>query len=227
MPKAASIAKPKPGPPTQRHLDIQEIRDDVIVMKDGTLRSVLAVSSVNFALKSQEEQEAIVQAYMSFLNGLEFPIQILIQSRRMNIERYITSLREREKETTNDLLRRQIVDYQTFVKELVDLGEIMQKRFYVVVPYDPLRDTPKGFFSRLQEGLSPSLGMRLREEQFQERKAMLMKRVDSVFGQLGSMSVNAVVVDTQGLIELLYTSYNPDLMGIQKSGDFSKLQVEE
>ena len=133
--QSRKLSGPKPGVPAQKYLDIAEIRDDLVILKDGTLRSVLLVSSINFALKSVDEQNAIVQAYMQFLNGLEFPIQVVIQSRRMNIDTYVRTLDENEKNQTNDLLKRQIHDYREFVKQLVKMGDIMQKRFYVVVPY--------------------------------------------------------------------------------------------
>ncbi|MBI4139313.1 hypothetical protein HY479_04175 [Candidatus Uhrbacteria bacterium] len=220
------LATPKPGVPSQRYLDIAEIKEDVVVMKDGTIRAVLLVSSINFALKSVDEQNAIVQAYMQFLNGLEFPIQVVIQSRRMNIDDYLLKLREAEKEQKNDLLRRQIGDYIDYVKQLVDLGEIMQKRFYVVVPLNPATDQQKGFFSRLGEILTPSVAIRLSEERFRKNKELLMLRVNQVLSGLQSMSLNAAMLDTQSLIELYYTVYNPELFEAQRMSDVSKLQLE-
>ena len=111
----------KPGPATQRYLDINEIRDDVVIMKDGTLRAILMVSSINFALKSVYEQEAIVQAYMSFLNGLDHPVQIVIQSRKMDVDNYLNFLSEQNKKINNELLKTQIIDYRNFVKELIEM----------------------------------------------------------------------------------------------------------
>src|SRR5688572_23850492 len=121
--QSKKLNKAKPGPPTQRFLDIAEIREDVVILKDGTLRSVLMASSINFALKSQDEQQATIQSYMQFLNGLEYPIQLVIQSRRMNIDRYIESLVEQEQKISNELLKSQIRDYRAFVADLVELGE--------------------------------------------------------------------------------------------------------
>ena len=139
---------PKPGPSTQRFLDIAEIRENVVVLKDGTLRAVMMVSSINFALKSEDEQQAIIQGYMQFLNGLEYPIQVVIQSRKMNIDGYLGRLKTQEETITNELLKAQIRDYTSFINELVELGEIMQKRFFVVVPFDPLQDKQKNFMSK-------------------------------------------------------------------------------
>ncbi|MEK7655530.1 MAG: hypothetical protein AAB386_02540 [Patescibacteria group bacterium] len=220
------LAAAKPGVPAQRYLDIAEIKEDVVVMKDGTIRAVLLVSSINFALKSMDEQNAIVQAYMQFLNGLDFSIQVVIQSRRMNIDDYLLKLRDSEKDQKNELLRRQIGDYLDYVKQLVDLGEIMQKRFYVVVPLNPATDQQKGFFSRLGEILTPSIAIRITDEKFLKSKELLMLRVNQIMSGLQSMSLNAAMLDTQSLIELYYTVYNPELFESQRMTDVSKLQLE-
>lgn len=216
----------KPGVPSQRYLDIAEIKEDVIIMKDGTLRAVLLVSSINFALKSVDEQNAIVQAYMQFLNSLDFPIQIVIQSRRMNIDEYMRKLAESEKKQENDLLRHQIADYREYVKQLVDLGDIMQKKFFVVVPLDPSTDRQKSFFTRLSEILTPSIAIRLSDEVFKKNKESLSLRINTVVSGLGSMSLNAVNLDTQSLIELFYTVYNPELFENERMTNTGKLQLE-
>src|SRR5687768_4623112 len=117
--QSKQLSGPKPGVPSQRFLDVAEIRDDIVIMRDGTLRAVLLVSSINFSLKSVDEQNAIVQAYMQFLNGLDYPIQVVIQSRRMNIDNYMRQLDESEKNLNSDLLKRQIHDYKDFVVQLV------------------------------------------------------------------------------------------------------------
>ncbi|MFA6132282.1 MAG: TraC family protein [Patescibacteria group bacterium] len=220
-------APAKPGQATKRYLDIAEIRDDTVIMKDGTLRAVLMVSSINFALKSVDEQEAIVQAYMSFLNGLETPLQIVIQSRKMNIDPYLLSLAKRERDISNELLKTQIADYRGFVQELVEMGEIMQKRFYVVVVFDPARSKRKNFWTRFSEAVSPALGIKLKEKQFLERKEELLKKAESINGQLTSLGVGGVLLDTQGLIELFYECYNPDVFAEEKLGDISKVRHEE
>lgn len=217
----------KPGPATRHFLDIAEIRDDVVIMKDGTLRAILMVSSLNLALKSTEEQEALIQAFMAFLNGLEYPLQIVIQSRKMNVDSYLDFLVAREKEISNELLKVQIADYCSFVKELVELGEIMQKRFYVIVPFDPASNKKKNFWSRFSEVLSPAMGIKLKSQQFQERREELLKRVNIINSQLSSMSVSGVLLDTQSLIELYYSSYNPDLFDAEKMVEMSKIRLEE
>ena len=224
--QSKKLAGPKPGVPSQRYLDIAEMKEDVIIMKDGTLRAVLLVSSINFALKSVDEQNAIVQAYMQFLNSIDFPIQVVIQSRRMNIDEYLRKLAEAQKTQQNDLLRRQIADYREYVRQLVDLGDIMQKKFFITVPLDPSTNKQKGFFERLTEIITPSIAIRLSETLFKKNKDSLMLRVNTVVSGLQSMSLNAAMLDTQSLIELFYTVYNPELFESQRMQTTDKLQLE-
>lgn len=221
-----SAFRGKPGVPTQRFLDIAEIRENTVIMKDGTLRAVLLVSSVNFSLKSVDEQQAMVQAYMQFVNSIDFPIQVVIQSRRMNIDSYLRQLNESDKNMKNDLLKNQISDYRDFVKQLVKLGNIMQKRFYVVVPLNPATVQQKGFWQRLREIFTPSLALHFSEDRFKKQTFELDLRVSQVTSGLSSMSLTAVQLDTQSLIELFYNIYNPDLNEAQPLVDLNKLQVD-
>ncbi len=220
------LAKPKPGPATQRYLDIAEVRDDMVILKDGTVRAVLLVSSINFSLKSEDEQQAIIQAYMTFLNSLEYPVQVVIQSRKMNIDGYMEALVEQQRKTENELLRAQIADYRQFVGELVELGQIMQKRFYVVLPYDPLTNKQKKFFTRLGEALSPAAAAKLSNKQYAERREQLTRRCQLLGGSLLSMGLQSVRLDTQGLIELYYNAYNPDIFDTERLGDLEKIRHE-
>lgn len=222
-----STAKSKPGPPTQNYLDIAEIREDTVVLKNGELRAVLMVSSINFALKSQDEQQATIQAYMQFLNGLEHSIQIVVQSRRMNIDKYLMSLSEQEAKMSNDLLKAQIQDYRTFISDLVDLGDIMQKRFYVVIPYSAREDKKRGFWTKLSAALSPASIVKLSQKQFRDRKDRLDQRVSIAVSGLTGMGLRSARLDTQGLIELYYTVYNPDVFDHQKMANISDIRVEE
>lgn len=225
MAKKPATSPPK-KPATQRFLDVGEIRDNMVILKDGTVRAVLLVSSINFALKSRDEQEAITQAYMTFLNSIDFPIQIVIQSRKMNIDGYLSALKKQQRSIDNDLLRAQIASYREFIGELVQLGEIMQKRFYVVVPYDPLKNKQKNFFQRFGEVLSPSVAAKLSARQLQDRIEQLSRRVDLVSGQLGSMSLQVARLDTQSLIELYYTVYNPDVFDTEPLAPIDSLEHE-
>ncbi|OGH77736.1 MAG: hypothetical protein A2224_02370, partial [Candidatus Magasanikbacteria bacterium RIFOXYA2_FULL_40_20] len=150
-------------PPTQAHLSISEIKDGVVILKDGTLRVVLMTSSINFALKSEEEQTALISAYVSFLNSIDFPLQIVVQSRKMQIQTYIDQLTAQENEQMNELLKMQTADYKAFIQEYVQLSDIMTKKFYIIVTYDPMSNRKKSFFSRLKEVFKPVLSVRLKE----------------------------------------------------------------
>jgi len=220
------MAKNKIKNSTQEHLDIAEIRDDVVVMKDGTMRSVIMVSSINFALKSEDGQNAVIDAYIRFLNNLSFPLQIVIQSRELDIDNYLEYLKVKEKEQINRLLKVQTADYIEYIKELTSLGKIMNKRFFVIVPYSSLSDKRKGFFSLLGEALQPATILKLKEKTFRKYQEMLDRRVDSVIGGLESMGVATTRLDTQGLIELYYKTYNPESSKNQELPDLEKIRVE-
>ncbi len=195
-------------------------------MKDGTLRAVLLCSSVNFVLKSEQEQEAIIQGYVQFLNSLEFPLQIVIQSRQLNIDGYLEKLSGLLKQQTNELLRVQMSDYISYIKELVGLGDIMTKRFYVVVPYNPGADKSRGFWQRLTAIFSAAKAIQLSREKFTRYLEALEQRVYAVTGGLSSLGLKSVRLDTQGLVELYYTSYNPELSQQQKLVSADKLELD-
>jgi hypothetical protein len=219
-------ATKKKAPNTQKYLPIQEIKEGVVVLKDGTLRSVLMVSSINFSLKSEDEQNAIISSYVSFLNGLDYPLQIVVQSRQLQIKPYLTQLSQIEKDQTNELLQVQIADYRAFVEELVDMGQIMTKRFYVVVPFDPLSNNKKSFFTRVKEVLKPALTIRLKDERFQKRKKDIDMRVRQIVGGLEGMGLSVAQLDTQALIELYYSTYNPDIAFSEQLAKVEEIQVE-
>jgi type IV secretory pathway VirB4 component len=222
----SKMASNKISVSTQQYLDIAEIKDDTVVMKDGTLRAVLLVSSINFALKSEDEQNAVIDSYVRFLNNLSFTLQIVIQSRELDIDDYLQYLKGKEKEQTNKLLKVQTADYIEYIKELTSLGKIMNKRFYVVVPYDPLTDKHKSFFSLAKEAMKPATVIKLKEKTFREYQEMLDRRLDSVVGGLESMGVATARLDTQSLIELYYKTYNPETAKNQSLTELDKIRVE-
>jgi len=222
-----SLAKNKINVSTQQYLNIAEIKDDTVVMKDGTLRAVLLVSSINFALKSEDEQNAVIDSYVRFLNNISFTLEIVIQSRELDIENYLEYLKNKEKEQTNKLLKVQTADYVEYIKELTSLGKIMNKRFYVVVPYNPLSDKRQGFFSLIGEALKPATVIKLKEKTFRNYQEMLGRRVDSVMGGLESMGVAVARLDTQSLIELYYKTYNPETAKNQELVELDKIRVEQ
>lgn len=213
-------------PSTTDTLSIAEIKENTVVMKDGSLRAVLLCSSVNFALKSEDEQAATIQAYVGFLNATDFPLQIVIQSRKLNIDGYLEKLNSLVRQQTNELLRLQMTDYIAYVNELLSLGDIMSKRFFVIVPYYPGEDKRRKFGQRLKSIFSAAGSVRLSRDQFVRYAEALEQRVGYVTSGLSSVGITAVTLDTQGLIELYYTTYNPDLTHSQKLAEVGKLQVE-
>ncbi len=227
MPERGNLARKKIRASTQQYLDILEIKEDTVVMRDGTLRAVLLVSSINFALKSEEEQDAIISAYISFLNNISFPIQIVIQSRELNIDAYLQMLDERQKIQTNELLKIQTNEYMHYIAELVSMSKIMNKRFYIVVPYNPLADKEKKITSKLLDVLRPATIIKMKEEKFLRHQAELNRLLENIIGGLTSIGLQSVQLDTQSLIELYYNSYNPGTAGVQKMADVSKLRIAE
>ena len=221
------VKKNTSKPNTQTYLDIAEIRDGVVVLKDGTIRAELITSSINFALKSEDEQNGTISAYVGFLNSLDFPVQICVQSRRLQIKPYLEKLVEREKVQSNELLRVQTADYRAFIEELVDIGKIMTKKYYVIVPYDPLSNKKKSFWARFKEVLKPAISLRLKDERFKQRKEDLDLRVRQVSSGLEGIGLQVAQLDTQSLIELYYNTYNPDISFAEQLGDIAKLQLED
>ena len=227
MQNKQAASKKKAIPPSQHHLPFSEIKNDTIVMKDGTIRAVLMVSSLNFALKNEDEQNAIVSSYVAFLNALDHPLQVVIQSRELYIKPYLEKLLSKEKEQTNELLRMQIADYRSFISELVELGQIMSKHFFVVVPYDPISNKKKSFWSRLSEVLNPANIVKLKGDRFLKRKYDLDQRVRQIESGLRSIQLETVRLDTQSLIELFYSTYNTDIALSEKMPGLNEMQVEE
>lgn len=198
--------------PSQEIIPLKEIRDDIFVLKDGSLRIILMTSALNFALKSSDEQTAIIMQYQNFLNSLDFPIQVFIQSKDLNIEPYLETLKEREKEQTNELLKIQMREYIEFVKEFVKSTSIVSKTFYVVVPYtpsiietkkNPVFDLFNNFFGK------KSNKKEVTDQIFDEHKIQLQQRADSVAQGLSRIGVRAAPLNTEELIELFYKIYNP------------------
>lgn len=220
------IPKPK-HPATQKYLNIGEVRENTLIMDDNSLRSVLMVSSINFALKNEDEQNAIIGAYVNFLNNLDFPVQIVIHSRELNIDGYIEDLQAKEKAQTNELLKAQTAEYIEYVKDLVSLGKIMSKRFYVVVPYNPVADGQKNFANRLLQAFNPVSIIRMKQDKFVRLRKELDRRVDLVLSGLNSIGLNVVELDTQSLIELFYNIYNPVVAANQTLVDTKDLRVQD
>ncbi len=198
------------GVSAQQFLAIDTIREDIILLKDGGLRVILMCSSLNFALKSSDEQDAIIFQYQNFLNSLDFNLQFVIHSRRLNIVPYLEALQERQKEEDNELLKIQIAEYRDFIKTFVDMTNIMSKTFYVVIPFTPPLLEKAG----LIRDISASLGL-VKErsinagDSFTEYKNQLWQRVETIIAGLQRFGVRSVPLNTEELIELFYGLYNP------------------
>lgn len=196
------------GTPTQAFLKLDEIKDDLIIMGDGTLRAVLTVSSTNFDLKNTDEQNALIYGYQRFLNSLDHTIQILVQSRKINISDYVDKLKSIMDRQTNELLRMQTSEYIEFINRLVESANIMNKNFYVIVPYEFSIDAAKtGLFAKLF-GKNQAKDLANREKKLQEYRKVLDERVGSVESSLSSMGLRVVRLNTDQLVELVYDSFN-------------------
>jgi len=226
-PENNKLNRNKVSASTQQFLDIAEIKDNTVVLRDGTLRAVLEVSSLNFALKGEDEQAAIISAYVGFLNNLSATIQIVIQSRELDIGNYLNYLAGLEKAQTNRLLKVQTREYIDYVKELISIGKIMKKNFYVIIPYSPTTDKHKSFFASLLETFKPATLLKLKDVRFAKYKEALERRIDSIAGALSSLGVEVKQLETQELIELYYRTYNPETAKNQKLVDVDKLRVED
>lgn len=203
---------------TQDFLEIQDIREGVLLLKNNGIRGVLMVSSLNFALKSDEEQSAIIYAYQSFLNSLDFSCQIIIQSRNINITPYLDSLKDLETRQTNDLLRSQTSSYREFIKQLVSGDMVMTKSFYIVVPYNLIEifGVGKGAskssimqaFSAGKTSTNP--GQALKDDDFERCKTQLWQRMEFLALGLKRCGLEGVPLTTPELIELFWSIHHPD-----------------
>ncbi|MCL4426910.1 hypothetical protein M1534_00940 [Patescibacteria group bacterium] len=191
---------------TQYFLPLQDIRDGVVVLKTSGLRAVLACSSLNFDLKSEEEQNAIIYQYQDFLNSLDFTLQIIVQSRILNLENYIRNLQDINASQDNPLLQIQTNEYVEFIKSLVEVENIMSKSFYIVVPFDPPAVPGK---TSITSFIKPSSDTTLSDADFVRYKDQLWQRVEHIVIGLNSVGVRAINLNTPELIELFYNLYNP------------------
>ena len=212
--------------PSQEFIGIKSIENDTVVLKSGNLRKVLLVSGTNFALKSEEEQGMIIHAFQGFLNSLDFSVQILVHSRKINIENYLNMLGDREVQEENELLKNQIKEYREFVGSLVANNAIMKKQFFVVVPYDliqlpkagaDLAEKVMGFFKSGKNQTTQQNN----EEELKEKLEQLDQRVDHIVGGLHQLGLRAIPLNNEELLELFYNLYNPATIE-KKVGEISK-----
>ncbi len=207
MPEALTNARAA-NKSTQEFVPVSEVRDGIVVLKNGNLRAVLLASSINFALKSEDEQTAFIVQFQNFLNSLDFSVQIFVQSRMLDIRPYVATLEAAYKEQLDDLMRIQIREYIEFIKSFTEAANIMTKNFFVVVPYEPATLTKKGGIA----GLNP-FGKKKDEiddnKTFEEQATQLEQRISIVQQGLIRTGVRTVQLGTEEAIELLYKMFNP------------------
>lgn len=191
---------------TQSFVPVKEVRSGVVILKDGGYRGILMCSSLNFALKSEDEQQAIIGGFQNFINTLDFSVQIVVHSRRTDIRPYLALLEERSAAQANELMRVQLREYIGFIRNFIEGSEIMTKTFYVVVPYMPsAASVVSSGLSLLGKKQEPALSG---DAPFEEGRIQLEQRMALVVGGLSSSGVRAVPLGTEEIIELLYRSFN-------------------
>jgi hypothetical protein len=213
---------------TQVHLKLGEIRDNFLVLKSGGLRAILKATSINFNLKSEEEQNAITYAYQGFLNSLEFPVQVVVRSKKLDIDNYIDKIKDIGEKQQNKLLKDQTMEYADFIKKLVEYTDIMQKEFYVIVPYDPVRARQVTLFQKFLQRLRPKdtyTNIKKRHKEFENVKKSITQRINIVESGLGNCGINTQQLSTKEIIELNYNIYNPQVSRTEKLSGFEGMSI--
>lgn len=226
----APVQKSNPNS-TQNTLQIAEIRDGVVIMNDGSFRSVVMLKSINFDLMSPQEREGVEYAYQGFLNSLYFDIQIFVRSQKVDMRPYIQKLDKIRTEHDNMLLALLMDDYLGFIENLVMQTNIMDKKFYIVIPYYPRSDlknavtSSKGFFENIKHSIAGEKDhhVTINESDLNAAKDELRNRVQAVLAGLQDCGVPGLPLDTQELIELYYDTYNPDTATRQQLKNFHNL----
>ena len=195
---------------SQSFVPVKEIRNGVVILKNGEYRGILMCSSINFALKSEDEQRAIIGGFQNFLNTLDFSVEIVVHSRKMDIRPYLTLLEERMSQQSSELMRIQLREYINFIRSFIENSDVMTKLFYVVVPYTaaPVSEVA-GALPFLQKPKATSQMEDASDAQFDEYRAQLEQRMALVGSALQSSGIRAVPLGTEEIIELLYRSFNP------------------
>jgi len=218
------MAKPVAAPvraTTQEFVTIEDIRDDLLILQDGSAALIIETTAVNFGLLSEEEQDALIYAYASFLNSLSFPLQISIISKRMDISSYIERISKEEERQTNEIVRERLKRYREFIMSIVKENRVLEKKFYLVIP-----------FSSIELGIKGAMGSGGKRKNLPFSKDYILTRAktslypkrDHVLRQLGRIGLKGKPLNTQELVELFYNIYNPTLTG-EKLGDVAGYQT--
>ena len=193
-------------PSTQKFVPVSDVKDNVLLLKNGQICMILMATSINFALKSSDEQRGILSQFQNFLNTLDFTLQIYIQSRRLNIEPYIKKIEQREKEQYNDLMRMQLREYIHFIQQFTSEVDIMTKNFFIVIPYNPPAVNVQ---SNLLSSLDGAKSKKTKKIRFQEHVIQLEQRVNIVETGLSRTGIHTSPLVNEELIELYYHIFNP------------------
>lgn len=210
---------------TQQAIDIAGVKDGVIIMKDGSYRLIMQVAAINFALKSEQEQNSLVFQYQSFINSLHFPIEIVVRSRRLDLAPYLKKLGDKAQDQTNELIKMQIIDYVDFVGKLITMANIMKKSFYVVVSYSPISVQHTGLFDRFLNKSQTFDHLKISDQEFQQRTEKLMESANITASGLGGMGLHCFQLSTEEIIELFYQIYNPDEAAKERVTDAAALSA--
>ncbi len=195
---------------SQEFVPVKEVRDGIIILKDGSLRAVLLASSINLSLKSYDEQRATLLQFQNFLNSVDFPMQIVIQSRRRDMRPYLTLLEGRMKEQAEPLLKVQTREYIEFIRSFTESVSIMTKNFFIVVPYSAVSlPTPGGLFKKLFGKQTKKEATQEETASFEEKRSQLEQRTETISQGLSRIGVRTAQLGTEEVIELFYKVFNP------------------
>lgn len=214
------MTKPEIKATTQDHLDIEDIKDDLVILKNGEVVAVVSTTAVNFALLSEMEQDALISAFSMLLNSLSYPIQIMIKSKRIDISNYLKKVLEVERGLEEPLLKRQAQSYRKFVQEVVKVNDVLDKRFYVVIPagenqYKEMGSSPFDWLTRLFGTHSKRINIDT-ERLLRKAKPNLMPKVEHIIGEFRRLGIKARQLQTQEIVELYFEIYNPETSETQK-----------
>ncbi len=196
---------------TKQLVEVSNIIDNVVLLKNGSLRAVIEVSAINFELRSEGEQIAILQNFQRFVNSIDFPLQMVVHSRKLNIDEYLKLIDQSSDELANELLKIQAAEYRKFVEELSDLSNIMSKKFYIVVPFYVFEAPSKtGLAQSFKSIFKPAkVAKELTPEQMETYKSQLLQRTELIFDGLVGMGLKAKTLERDDLVNLFYGLYNP------------------
>ncbi|MDI6820614.1 MAG: hypothetical protein QMD65_00335 [Patescibacteria group bacterium] len=208
----------EPALPTQKFVDIKNVKDGAVYLKNNGLRKILIVSGVNFDLKSEAEQSLILNTFQNMLNSLDFSIQFFVHSRKINVDEYLANMSTKKEKEPNELLKIQIEEYVEFIRSFVQENSIISKAFFAIVPYDPqpITSQTRGFLNTFKTLVKKPSTNKVEEENTQKNLEQLDHRVNQVIDGLEQIGLRAVPLEDDEITELFYNLYNPQL--VEKKG---------